>query len=184
MLNGWDWSSSDWPSGTSEGVASWGPFTHQHYLKTTHINKDLLLCQTPLHILPAFNWNGNTLPRPPPPKKKKNYRQAACTFCSCVRGNNAPFMKGSGTCLKRGSFPGLMLIVDRSCLALPEEKKTLLRVSHLKSCHCFIRTSVSLLVLWFDKQPWCHPILIQHPGSASKQFIQDHPFLIHIHSTC
>lgn len=75
---------SDWPSGTSGRVANWGPFTHQHYLKTTHISKDLLLCQTPLHILPAFHWNGNTLPSPPP-LKKKNDRQAACTFCSCVR---------------------------------------------------------------------------------------------------
>lgn len=28
----------------------------------------------PLHILSAFNWNGNTLPRPP----LKNYRRAAC----------------------------------------------------------------------------------------------------------
>lgn len=167
----WTDEASDWPSGTSEGVASWDPVTHQHYLKTTQINKDLQLCQTPLHILSAFNWNGNTLPSLLP-LPKKNDRQAACTFCSCVRGNNASFMKGSGTFLKsqRAGFPGPILIVVPSCLVLPLEKKTLLRTDHLKLCHSFIWTSVSHHILWFDKQQ-CHPILIKHSGSASKQFI-------------
>lgn len=66
-----------------------------------------------------------------------------------------------------------MLIVDPSPLdsrasaaVLPEEKKAL-SIRRLKSCHCFIRTSISLLILQLVKRS-SHlvPMLIQQQQSS------------------
>lgn len=109
---------SDWSSGTFEGVASWGPFTHQHYLKTTHIAKGLLLCQPSLRILPAFNWNGNTLQR-----QKKMTDKQLVHFAAVWEAITLHSWKEVGNfCKVRAGFPWLMLIVDPSPLdsrALP-----------------------------------------------------------------